>query len=150
VVFGTVVWTPDSRSILIEQDDPFGGGSGRIRQVPIDGSPSRTIAREEAESFTLAPDGKKIAFTTPDEGIGIVELDDLARKTIPEGADFVEWSPRSDKLAYVINDYANELVYNLFVVDADGSHKRLVSKSGDPVTDFDWRPAPERPQARAR
>jgi len=61
----------------------------------------------------------------------------------------VKWSPRSDKLAYVINDYANEEVYKLFVVDADGSHRRLVSQPGDAVSDFDWRP-PVEDQARRR
>jgi len=149
LVFASPVWSPDSKSILIDQSDPMGGGSGRIRQIPIDGSPSRTIAKEEAEEFSLAPDGTKVAFTTPDEGIGIVQLDDLSRKNIDAGADYVKWSPRSDKLAYVINDYANEEVYKLFVVDADGSHRRLVSQPGDAVSDFDWRP-PVEPPARRR
>ena len=79
-----------------------------------------------------------------------MRLDDLDRKRIATldrvGAYALKWSPSGDELAYVTDDYDIETAAKLWVIDADGSDRRLVSRRGDAVHSFDWRPDGE-PQA---
>ena len=103
------------------------------------------------ELFPVAPDGKRLAIAVPGTGIELVDPDEDKRKTIVPLTVFVqalEWSPDGDKLAYVVGNYDNESVDDLYVVDADGSHRRLVSKPGDAVNSFDWRPVGEARESR--
>jgi Tol biopolymer transport system component len=124
------VFDAGTRLALVDAD----GGNLTLlpAQTPDDGDP------------TFAPDGRRIAFAVPGTGIDVVELDEGERNTIVPLSVFVsslEWSPEGDKLAYIVDDDENETVFELHVADADGSHRRLVSKSGDAVRSFDWRPA---------
>ena len=146
-VYDIPVWAPDGLSILIEEHDPFAGGSARIHQISVGEGEDRTVARDESsnlENITVSPDGERIAFST-DTGIDVVELDGGKRKTVVpvDSVDVtaLKWSPDGRKLAHVVSEYESESVYDLYVVDADGSHRQLVSKRGDPVGSFDWRPA---------
>lgn len=145
LVFDAPAWTPDGRSIFIAQRDPLGGVSGSISQVDVRDGSERTVASDEAsdlELLAVAPDGKRIAFATG-MGIDVVQLDDLERKTLVPlervSALELKWSPDGRKLAYIAENFEQESVYDLYVVDADGSHRRLVSKPGDAVGTFDWR-----------
>jgi Tol biopolymer transport system component len=147
IVYDAPVWAPDGQSILIQEHDPLGGGSSRIRQVPVGGGEAKTVVSNEGfsdlEFLAVAPDSKRIAFAS-DRGIEVVELDDGGRKTIVP-ADVVsvlgiEWAPDGTRLAYVVDHPENESVFELYVVDRDGSHRRRVSQPGDAVGAFDWRP----------
>jgi Tol biopolymer transport system component len=146
LVFGAPVWAPDGRSVFIQEDDPLGGGSARVRQIPVDGGDETTVASADGsdiELFSVAPDGKKVALITP-TSIDAVQLDKGERKAIVNldavGVWALKWSADGKKLAYVVNDYVRESVYKLFVVNADGSDRTLVSKPGDAVGSFDWSP----------
>jgi Tol biopolymer transport system component len=146
LVYDTPVWAPDGQSIFIAQFDPLGGGSGSLHQIRLVDGQDRTVARDidtDFETFDVSADGQKVAFPTFDS-IDVVRLDDLDRKRIVTldavGAYAVKWSPAADELAYVVDNYNNETEFNLYVVDADGSHGRLVSRQGDAVHSFDWRP----------
>jgi Tol biopolymer transport system component len=146
LVFGGPVWAPDGQSILIEEHDPMAGGRARIRQIPIRGRDERTVAREDFSNLELvavAPDGERIAFAT-DDSIDVVELDGNKRENVAPldrvYANDLKWSPGGEKLAYVASDFEREDVYELYVMNADGSDRRLVSKQGDAVGTFDWAP----------
>jgi Tol biopolymer transport system component len=146
LVFGGPVWAPDGQSILIEEHDPMAGGRARIRQIPIRGGDERTVAREDFSNLELvavAPDGERIAFAT-DDSIDVVELDGNKRETVARldrvYANDLKWSPDGEKLAYVASEFEREDVYDLYVMNADGSDRRLVSKQGEAVGTFDWAP----------
>ena len=149
-VFDVPVWAPDGRSIFIEEEDP-GYTSLRIRQIPVAGGEGRTVARGlDLELFAVAPDGKRIAIVNSGTGIELVDLDNGKRTTIVPWvfANDLEWSPDGDKLAYVVGNHDDERVDDLYVVDADGSDRRLVSRPGDAVNSFDWRPDGEPRESR--
>jgi Tol biopolymer transport system component len=149
-VFDVPVWAPDGRSIFIEEEDP-GYTSLRIRQIPVAGGEGRTVARGlDLELFAVAPDGKRIAIANSGTGIELVDLDEDKRTTIVPWvfADDIKWSPDGKKLAYVVGNHDNESVVDLYVVDADGSDRRLVSRPGDAVNSFDWRPGGEPRESR--
>jgi Tol biopolymer transport system component len=147
LVFDAPVWSRDGQSIFIREDDPLGGGSARIRRILVDGGTERAVARETAgfdiELFAVAPDGNKVALTTQ-SGIDVLDLDGKGRKTVWSNelvaVSDLKWSPDGQKLAYIGWDHELEGVYELFVMDADGSDVRRVSKRGDAVGAFDWAP----------
>ena len=147
IVYDAPVWAPDGRSILIEEHDRLGGGSSRIEQVPLGEGEVRTVVNNEGASdfelLAVAPDSKRIAFAT-DRAIEVVDLNDGDRKTIVSletvFAYGIEWAPDGKSLAYVVDHPENESLFALFVVDRDGSHRRLLSQPGDSVGSFDWRP----------
>jgi Tol biopolymer transport system component len=154
LVYDAPVWAPDGQSIFIAQFDPGGGGSGSLHQISVAGGRDRTVARDldtDFEAFAVSPDGQKVAFPTFDS-IDVVRLDDLDRERIVTldrvGAYAVKWSPNGEELAYVADDYDIETAAKLWVVDADGSDRRLVSRPGDAVNSFDWRPDGEPRESR--
>jgi Tol biopolymer transport system component len=95
--------------------------------------------------FAVSPDGKRIAVAVPLTGIEIVEVEKGKRTTVPLTVfvSALKWSPDGTKLGYVVDNDESESVFELYVVDADGSNRRLVSKPGDAVHSFDWRPDSE-------
>jgi Tol biopolymer transport system component len=147
LVFDTPVWSPDGESIFIREDYSIGGVGARLRRILVDGGTEQTIARDasgfDSEVFAVAPDGKKVALTTQ-SGIDVVDLDGKGRKTVwsNDRGDIsdLKWSPDGEKLAYISWHPELEDVYELFVMDADGSDVRRVSKRGDAVGAFDWAP----------
>jgi Tol biopolymer transport system component len=145
LAFDAPVWAPSSREIFIEQGDWLGEAEGTIRVFPVDGSPARTLAHESLSllaNLEVSPTGDKLAFTT-DFGIETLDLADGTRHfvtgtSVPGGLQ-LEWSPDGQRLAY--SDVTDEAPGGaVYVIDADGSGRTLVSSPAEAVDYFDWRP----------
>ena len=146
LAFDVPVWAPDAKSVFIDQDDPVGGGEATIRQLPVDGSRGRDLAREALSSLrnlAVSPVGDRLAFTS-DAGIETLDLADGARHIVTRtsgGGELndLEWSPDGQRLAYT--DLSAEAPSGgVYAVNADGSGRTLVSTRDQAVDWFDWRP----------
>jgi Tol biopolymer transport system component len=125
---------------------PDGSGASRIWDVPLDGSPARSIvaytrgARAVTGYFPfdlsrqLAPDGRRLVLADPSDiaGRGLVVIDLVAGTTrvipLPEMSDQPSWSPDGTRIAYRGFTLQGPLPREsgLWVVDASGGAPRRV------------------------
>jgi Tol biopolymer transport system component len=145
VVFSLPVWMPDQETILVGEYDRAEESPARIRQIPVSGGRDRAIVQDASGKFpgwAVSPDGKQLAFLSY-EGIETVSFASGERALVVRlRADRVSglaWSPDGQELGYLVLDAAGERS-SLYVVKRDGSRRRMVSKPGESVTSFDWRP----------
>jgi Tol biopolymer transport system component len=140
--FGSPLWTPDGRTLLIERYDDVGHST--VVEIDLKGG-ERTILKQTFDGpsyLTVSPDGNTLAFSSG-ETIQKLDLRSLERTTVSSSRDdFVEglgWSPGGDELAYVVSTTEDEGSH-LYVVTANGGSRRLVSDHAEAVGTFDWRP----------
>jgi TolB protein len=141
--FGDPLWTPDGGSILIAEREAGEGIRMRLRRIAADGGSGTLIAQGSDDDIGLAvsPDGLTVAFGT-ERGVETIALAGGQRRIIVPTDELVQdlaWSPDGEQLAYALFPWPGEL----WVVDADGSHRRRISKAPEAVGQFDWRPQPE-------
>jgi TolB protein len=86
----------------------------------------------------VSPDGRRIAYTTPDEGIAVLELA-TGRETVlatrrsvssrwaPDGRRLLSWSDRSG-------------THELWTINVDGSGAEQLSDGGGGYHEADWSP----------
>jgi TolB protein len=146
--FGSPVWTPDGLSVLIPESEDIVGGEERVRQVPADGGRGRVIARggpSGYDALTVSPDGKLVAFATG-KGIEIVSLASGERTAVihigEHVVDALAWSPDGKELGYLASP--ETAASSLYVVKPNGAEQRMISKPGESVDSFAWRPEPPR------
>jgi Tol biopolymer transport system component len=88
-----------------------------------DGTGRETIVKGEENQFAMAPawspDGKKIAYTVPKDGIIVIDADGKNAKILGNGM-LADWSPDGSKILYTVigKDGAN----TIHVMDADGKN----------------------------
>ena len=142
---GKPAWTADGKSVLVSEYRSTVGG--RLRRIELDGSSGLSTDVEGEgvvfESAVFSTDGSRAALVS-DKGIEAVTLDGGKQTLLVQGAfnydlavgeeAWAAWSPDSMKLAYVRG--------GLHVVDRDGSDERTVSRPGEAVRSFAWRPSP--------
>jgi len=144
LLFNFPVWMPDGLSILVGESDPANDKT-RISQIFASGDRRRSVVEGVSHTFdvpAVSPDGKQVAFVSG-KGIETVSLTsgdrhlvvDLGRSLVGDLA----WSPDGKELGYVAGP-ADE-PSSLYVVKADGSDRTMLSKPGESVTSFDWRPS---------
>lgn len=119
---------------------------GRIWMVNADGSGLRAVTGE-GQAFSglhWSPDGRRIAATSASQGatrVAVVGLDGSVRFLTAEDDEARDprWSPDGTRLLYAMPDEATgpASVTALWVVNADGSGRRLVTSGG---FDPDWSP----------
>jgi Tol biopolymer transport system component len=146
LVFRSPEWLPDGGSIMVGEHDPLQGPAGRLLEVRANGSGARVIARDHGASFDIAvaPDGEQAAFVAADgDRIETIDLQTGRRRTVASAQQGYLWAPRwspdGEWLGYVAS--SDETVADLFVVRADGTDRRRLSRPPEPAGEFDWRPS---------
>jgi Tol biopolymer transport system component len=129
---GSPAWSPDgSRLAFGAYSEDEGStvytmtatGSDRIRATagPHDGSPA------------WSPDGSTIAFTSVRDGANQIAALDIATGSVAAIVDGhgwnaqPAWSPDGRQLAFVSDYTAYDFVYDIYVVNADGSGRRQLT-----------------------
>jgi Tol biopolymer transport system component len=139
-VFAGSAWSPDGKRIafsglLNEHTDIF--------TVNADGSHEINLTNNGNEDVypTWSPDGKYIAFQSYRDGNGEIYLTTIdGREQInltnsPEDESPPLWSPVGQHIAFTASS-SNSGLPKLFIMNTDGSHKRLLTDS--PVAEPTW------------
>jgi Tol biopolymer transport system component len=116
-------WSPDGSQIVFS----FHGG---INVINVDGENLRTFGSDVANHPKWSPDGTKIAFWN-NEGVYAINADGSGLKLLAAGAKTPNWSPDGSQIAYVDTatiEYPLNLGLGIYVMDVDGTNKRLVWK----------------------
>ena len=133
-------WSPDGRRIAFVRylgaRDPEGGPTlAAIYVMDADGS---NLVRRSRPGIvrepTWSPDGRSIAFANwCDDGQGCIQVVSAdaetppARIGFPAGVhDSPAWSPDGRKIAFVSDWRAYDFLYDLYVMNADGSDPKVV------------------------
>jgi Tol biopolymer transport system component len=143
-------WTPNGASVVVQESPgPRGevGNGARIVQIPANGGTPRPIVNDalgEYEALAVSPDGTLVAFVGK-KGIETVSLATGERNLVvdlsPRTVYGLAWAPDSAELGYLA--YAGgeyDSTASLYVVEADGSRPKMISRAEESVESFDWRP----------
>ncbi len=103
------------------------GSSGKWGLVlyNLDGSQKQVVV-PNGNWAALSPDGSRVAYSSIDNGIHIVDTDSQTEKVLPGAAGFnLHWSPDGKQIAYI--GMGDSVINSVFVVNADGTQARQVS-----------------------
>lgn len=144
-------WSPDGGRVAYFAEH---GGNLDIFTVTADGTNIKRLTRDGAPDYSprWSPDGRRIAFVSErdgDQDVYVMDADgsdqiDVSRDRWPD--DFPAWSPDGRLIAYVAYlDGADPLTIGdgdaeIFIVAADGSHPRDVSRNPAWDGDPSWSP----------
>jgi Tol biopolymer transport system component len=144
------VWSNDAESIFIADQSPY-SGAAHIRRIAVADGDDEILAHSDEDLFdelALSPSGDELAFGTgpmPPAALEILDLRTKERRRVPTPSASwftgIAWSPGGDRIAYSLAPDSDEENRNdLYIADADGSHRELVSPPGVPVGGWAWRP----------
>lgn len=158
-------WSPDGKRILFARATNLGEENVEtyIYVMNADGSGERILRHEPRTgpspvfltSPTWSPDGKRIAFTRiayVKEGGGpavwVMNADGTGAKKIANEAGEPSWSPDGKSIAIVSSsDHLGETCFHdcgpspeIYVLDADGSHRRRLTKDEADDSSPTWSP----------
>lgn len=130
-------WSPDgSRIAFVSATE---SGPSQIYVMRVDGSDVRqlTTGSQSAGQPQWSPDGSRIAFAGGG-GIFVMRADGSQIRQLATGISGVlKWSPDGSKIAF--SDYWEWRVADLYVVNADGTGKRLLH-AGSAFGGLTWSP----------
>jgi WD40 repeat protein len=128
-------WAPDGSRIAFVHS---GGSSGDSQIYVMNADGSNVVQRTNAGVYNSAPawspDGTRIAFSSSRDGqyrIYVMRVDQDWWNPAPLGFDQgwnaqPAWSPDGTKIAFVSDWRAFDFLYDLYVMNADGSDVRLL------------------------
>lgn len=138
-------WSPDGSQIAYQRADDS-GRSSEIRVVNADGSGDRRLTsggRNEAPSWS--PDGARIAFSSSRAGnldLYVMDADgtDVRRLTATPARreDEPVWSPDGEEIAFAAG--SDHVPRDVYVIAADGSGERRVTRLGRSIWHPSWSP----------
>jgi TolB protein len=133
-------WSPDGSRIAYRHW-PHDAAS-RIYVMNADGSDQRNLTRKDAWGPDWFPDGRRIVFNSV---LGAGAFDVFGHVVAPDGSglrrishryvEYPAWSPNGSRIAFMAPEpgaTGSNPDYNIFVMDADGSHvRRLTTAPGE-------------------
>src|SRR5919201_6416014 len=137
-------WSPDGRRIAYRHQDER---SGQIYVMNADGSQQRNLTRRRGLDYSPAwsPDGRGIAFGSVRAGkatIWVMRPDGSGRTRLSRVyGEYPAWSPDGRKIAFDHVDFASGSTdWDIWVMNADGSHARPLIASGASEQGPAWSP----------
>ncbi len=124
-------WSPAGDSIAFVHWDKAGWGtpSSGVYVIGADGGGRRLLVRGFVRSVAWSPDGRRLAYDTP-EGLFVCTSNGDSVRNVRLGyAYFPSWSPDGDSLAF-------DDISDVWVVPASGGTPRQVTGGRDP----EWSP----------
>jgi Tol biopolymer transport system component len=142
-------WSPDGKRIAVASLGPNASattcGGLPIYIVPIDGTQPTAVPGARAGcSVAWSPRGSEIAYEGS-RGIWVIHPDGSGRRQVsPIGWGWVRWSADGKKLAFGVAIMKHGLVigryHGIGDVDANGRHRRLVTRHADNEYPAAWSP----------
>jgi TolB protein len=134
-------WSPDGSRIAYRYW-PEHPDISRIFVMKADGSDQRNLTRKDSWGPDWSPDGRRIVFNSltgtggPDVGGYAVAPDGSGlRRVSRHYVEYPAWSPDGSRIAFMAPEpgaTGSNADYNIFVMDADGSHvRRLTTAPGE-------------------
>ena len=145
-----LAWTPDSRSILVIQQDDETPWKGPIVSIQaISGAPTQLSSASGSYSdVVVSPDESQMAYVAEQGGFGaahVVNLDGTGDRKLGDASSndrLVAWSPDGGSLAILRTDRAGGPAHLVIATPASGSQRDvyspLVWKGTGPV--ISWSP----------
>ena len=108
----------------------------KIFLINADGTDKRELA-DYASEPSFAPDGQRLVFSVRPDGLYTMNLDGSDRRRIVGDAKAAspDWSPDGTKILFHSVRGSSDR-FSIYVVDADGSHERMVTDGEQPA----WAP----------
>ena len=107
-------WSPDGKRIAYQ-------GPGGVWVMNSDGTNQRDLNAGGGWP-AWSPDGTQIAYGTSREGIWVIDTDGTNKQQLTDSGTVPAWSPDGRYIAYSDSGEGHQL----WVVDADGAHKRKI------------------------
>ena len=148
-------WSPDGRTIVFVS---WRDGNGEVYAMDADSSGPRNLTQHSAKDVRPAwsPDGRRIAFVSRRDGNGevyVMNADGSGKRNLTRDRakdDFPTWSADGRRIAFLRGHLRSNTVpglgvhrfysYHLYVVNADGSGLRRLTRNGTYKYQLVWSP----------
>ena len=129
---GQPEWSADGKEIRFTV---FANDASRIFAIGLDGRNPRLLGTVPGRALRLSPNGKRILYWTGTwtaMRMFAADLDGSSPKQLTDGTGVVwgaRWSPDGQRIAF--GDKDAQGVLHVFVMNADGSGRRQITRFGD-------------------